>query len=119
MSLAAGMNFKLMGQVGWSISLDCARLCACAGSSATAQRQAYLPSLSPGSTVSQASFNGYAASTPGQQQPASWGMLPMHSSAQSIWSSTPADRCPAPSLPFTDAAHHTTSCPDHSLLLIL
>ncbi|BDA47722.1 hypothetical protein COCOBI_10-5730 [Coccomyxa sp. Obi] len=59
------------------------------GSSAAAQRQAYLPSLSPGSSVSQASFSGYNMT---QQPQASWGMLPLHSSAQSIWSSTPADR---------------------------
>ncbi|EIE23824.1 hypothetical protein COCSUDRAFT_83699 [Coccomyxa subellipsoidea C-169] len=47
---------------------------------AAAQRQAYLPSLSPGTTVSQAS--AYAGSHPVQPQAAAWGMLPMHSSAQ-------------------------------------
>ncbi len=76
----------------------------CAGIVAAAQRQAYLPSLSPGSTVSQASFSGYAGSRPVQPQAAAWGMLPMHSSAQSIWSSTPADRCSTAHCPLAQSS---------------
>ena len=91
----------------------------CAGSSAAAQRQAYLPSLSPGSTISQASFSGYAASIPGQQPAASWGMLPMHSSAQSIWSSTPADRCPRASAPSSERQDSARLCPALSGTLAL